>query len=145
VAWLVGRPALRRLSRRAQLAVWAWSAIALFALVALAAVAVAAVGADVGTDSVLVLSVSLLAGMAIPLSLGGWGPREGAGALGAIAVGLPAAVGVTVAAGYGLLAMVSVLPGFVALGNLPEAGGAARIEGTEVELGTDVVPEHEDA
>ena len=61
-----------------------------------------------------------------------------------MSVGIPAAVGVTVAAGYGLLAMVSVLPGFVALGNLPQAG-ATRRGGAEVELDTDVVAEHEAA
>ena len=82
--------------------------------------------------------------MAVPLSLGGWGPREGAGALAAIAVGMPAAVGVGVAAGYGLLAMVSVLPGFVALGNLPQAG-AARRGSEQVQLDADVVTQHEAA
>lgn len=144
VAWLVGRPALRRLPWRAQAAVWGWSAVALAALVALTDVSAAAVGVDVGVGAVLVLGVGLLAGMAVPLSLGGWGPREGAGALAAMAVGVPAAVGVTVAAGYGLLAMVSVLPGFVALGNLPRAGTARR-RTSEVEFDADIVAEHEAA
>jgi uncharacterized membrane protein YbhN (UPF0104 family) len=143
-AWLVGRPALRRLGMRQQVAVWVWSVIALAALVGLAVVAANAVGVEAGSGATLVLTLALLAGMAVPLSLGGWGPREGAGAVAAMLIGIPAAEGVAVAAGYGLLAMVSVLPGFVALGNLPQAG-AARRRLDEVELDTDVVTEREAA
>ena len=68
----------------------------------------------------------MLAGMAIPLNVGGWGPREAAGAFAAMLVGVPPAVGVAYAAGYGLLATVSVLPGFLILGNVVRAGRLAR-------------------
>ena len=71
------------------------------------------------------LMVVLLAGMSIPLSVGGWGPREAAGVLAAVLVGAPAATGLAVAAGYGLLATASVLPGFVAL-VIPMGGSGRR-------------------
>ena len=115
VAWMATRRPMSRLSRREQAAVWTWSVVALLALLALTVVVALAVGADAGPGVVATMGLVLLAGMAIPLSLGGWGPREAAGALAAVLVGAPPAVGVAVAAGYGLLATVSVLPGFLTL------------------------------
>jgi hypothetical protein len=51
--------------------------------------------------------------MVIPLSIGGWGPREGAWAF--AAAGLGAAVGVTVTTLYAVIALVAVAPGAVLL------------------------------
>ncbi len=48
---------------------------------------------------------------AIPLSVGGWGPREGAAAWAFAAAGLGAATGVTVATLYAVLMLAAVVPG----------------------------------
>jgi len=47
----------------------------------------------------------------IPLSVGGWGPREGAAAWAFAAAGLGAATGVTVATLYAVLMLAAVAPG----------------------------------
>jgi hypothetical protein len=47
----------------------------------------------------------------IPLSIGGWGPREGAAAWAFAAAGLGAATGVTVATLYAVLMLAAVAPG----------------------------------
>jgi len=60
------------------------------------------------------LLLALLA-MALPLNVGGWGPREGATAWAFAAVGLGAGQGVTVAVVYGLLVLVASLPGAAVL------------------------------
>jgi len=48
---------------------------------------------------------------AVPLNIGGWGPREGAAAWAFAAAGLGAATGVTVATLYAVLMLVAVTPG----------------------------------
>jgi hypothetical protein len=48
---------------------------------------------------------------AVPLSIGGWGPREGAAAWAFAAAGLGAATGVTVTTLYAVLMLVAVTPG----------------------------------
>jgi hypothetical protein len=47
----------------------------------------------------------------IPLSVGGWGPREGAAAWAFAAAGLGAATGVTVSTLYAVLMLAAVTPG----------------------------------
>jgi len=49
--------------------------------------------------------------MVIPLSVGGWGLREGAAAWAFAAAGLGAATGVTVATLYAVLMLAAVSPG----------------------------------
>ncbi len=115
VTWLATRRPLGRLSRRERTAVWAWSVVALAALVVLTEIVAVAIGVSEGPGVLATLGLVMLAGMAVPLSIGGWGLREVAGALAAVLVGAPPAMGVAVAAGYGLLSTVSVLPGFIAL------------------------------
>jgi uncharacterized membrane protein YbhN (UPF0104 family) len=148
VAWAVSRPSLRRLTLRGRAAVWGWSALALAAMVAMTAVVAVALGVSDDPGVVAAIGLALLAGMAVPLNLGGWGPREAAGALAAALVGASAQVGVAFAAGYGLLVTVSVLPGFLLLGGsgLSSLRGshpshAVAGHGGEVELDTDVVAE----
>lgn len=51
----------------------------------------------------------------IPLTVAGWGGREAGAALCFAAVGLAAADGVAASVGYGLLSLVSALPGLVPL------------------------------
>jgi hypothetical protein len=48
---------------------------------------------------------------AIPLNIGGWGPREGAAAWAFAAAGLGAANGVTVSTLYAVLMLAAVTPG----------------------------------
>jgi uncharacterized membrane protein YbhN (UPF0104 family) len=60
------------------------------------------------------LLLALLA-MAIPLNVGGWGPREGMLAWAFAAAGLSATQGLTIAVVYGVLAFVAALPGAVVL------------------------------
>lgn len=140
VAWGVAWPTLRRLSVRDRVAVWGWSALALAALLGLTVVAAAAVGVADDPGVVATLGLALLAGTAVPLNLGGWGPREAAGALAAVMVGVPPAVGVAFAAGYGILATVSALPGFLMLGDFRPTRRARR-DTREVELHAHVVSE----
>jgi hypothetical protein len=66
----------------------------------------------------------------IPLTLGGWGPREGAAAWAFAAAGLGAATGVTVATLYAVLMLAAVAPGAVLLlGDLVRRGrGVVRVE-----------------
>ncbi|MEX5302995.1 lysylphosphatidylglycerol synthase domain-containing protein [Kocuria sabuli] len=64
-----------------------------------------------------------LAGMSVPIGIGGWGPREGITTLAAVAHGIPAQTGFSISLGYGLLALVSALPGaFVLAGWLRPVG-----------------------
>ncbi|MFI7483511.1 lysylphosphatidylglycerol synthase domain-containing protein [Kocuria sp. M1R5S2] len=56
-----------------------------------------------------------LAGMSLPVGVGGWGPREGITTLAAVAHGIPAQTGFAISLGYGLLALASTLPGVLVL------------------------------
>jgi glycosyltransferase 2 family protein len=120
IALLVILRPLRRLEPRDHAAVWGWSVVALLALVALSVVVGVTLDVPGGLDVILTLGVVQLAGMSVPLSIGGWGPREAAGAIAASLVGVDPSVGLAMAAGYGLLTFVAVLPGFLAVA-LPTA------------------------
>ncbi|PPI84685.1 lysylphosphatidylglycerol synthetase family protein [Marinobacter maroccanus] len=79
-----------------------------------------------GVESVAViagLGSILLLSMVIPLTVAGWGIREGAAAVLWPMVGLPAEQGVALSVGYGALVLVSSLPGVVFLfGGKPAKG-----------------------
>lgn len=141
IAWVVSRPSLQRLSLRQRAAVWGWSVVALAALLGMVAVVAGAIGLHDSPRVLVTLGLAVLAGMSVPLNLGGWGPREAAGALAAVLLGAPPSVGVALAAGYGLLATVSVSPGFLVLGNLRRAG-AVRRRSSQVELHADVFADY---
>ena len=79
--------------------------------VAVFVVAARAMGVDTRPSVLVPLVPPLLVTMLIPLSVAGWGVREGAAALLWGAVGLTAAEGVAVSVAYGLLVLVSSLPG----------------------------------
>ncbi|WP_395098650.1 lysylphosphatidylglycerol synthase transmembrane domain-containing protein [Streptomyces noursei] len=70
---------------------------------------VAGVRAPVG-DLVPLVVLALLA-MALPLNVGGWGPREGVAAWAFGAAGLGAAQGLATAVVYGVLVLAASLPG----------------------------------
>ena len=57
------------------------------------------------------LTLLALLAMALPLNIGGWGPREGVAAWAFGAAGLSAAQGVATAVVYGVLVLVASLPG----------------------------------
>ena len=65
--------------------------------------------APLGELIALLMVIQIAAG--IPLSIGGWGPREGAAAWAFAAAGLGAATGVTVTTLYAVLMLAAVSPG----------------------------------
>ncbi len=109
------RPAHRPALLPALVAAVALSLGVLTCVVTLFVVAARATGPASSTADVVpaVLVVLVLAG--IPLTVAGWGVREAGAALCFSAVGLQAGDGVAAAVGYGLLSLVSALPGLVPL------------------------------
>jgi uncharacterized membrane protein YbhN (UPF0104 family) len=74
-----------------------------------------AAGATAPAGRLLPLLALTLLAMALPVNVGGWGPREGMAALAFGAAGLGAAQGLTTAVVYGVLAFIASLPGAVLL------------------------------
>lgn len=69
------------------------------------------VDTEISTTRLVSIGALALVAMAIPVSVGGWGPREAAAAVGFGLSGLEAADGVATAVVYGLLTLVSCSPG----------------------------------
>ncbi|MGH3860138.1 lysylphosphatidylglycerol synthase transmembrane domain-containing protein [Actinokineospora sp.] len=107
------------LSRRAFPMVVLLSATAVAGHLALLLVAARVAGTEAPADRLLPLFVVALLVMALPVNVGGWGPREAFLAAAFGAAGLGAAQGLTTAVVYGVLALVASLPGalFVVLKN----------------------------
>jgi hypothetical protein len=61
------------------------------------------------------LAALVMLAMTVPLSIGGWGPREGVAAWAFGAAGLGIANGVAAAAAYGVMSFVATLPAVAAL------------------------------
>jgi hypothetical protein len=59
----------------------------------------------------LPLALLALLAMGLPVTIGGWGPREGVAAWAFGAAGMTAAQGVASATVYGVLVIVATLPG----------------------------------
>ena len=78
-------------------------------------IAARAVGVTASVPQLVPLALVALVAMAVPLNLGGWGPREGVAAWSFAAVGLGAAPGVATATAYGVLVLAAGLPGAVVL------------------------------
>jgi uncharacterized membrane protein YbhN (UPF0104 family) len=78
-------------------------------------VAARAAGSQAALGALLPLLVLGLLAMALPLNVGGWGPREGVTAVAFGSVGLGASQGLTVAVVYGVLSLIACLPGVVVL------------------------------
>lgn len=70
-----------------------------------------AVGIDTSAGMLALTAPPILVAMLVPASIAGWGLREGAAAALWSVVGLSAADGVAVSVAYGLLVLVSSLPG----------------------------------
>lgn len=98
---------------------WIWVGLSSFVVVAshLATFVLAAraAGSTAPTGQLLPLMVLALLVMAVPLSVGGWGPREGFCAWAFGLAGLGAQEGLTIAVVYGLFALVAALPGIAVL------------------------------
>jgi glycosyltransferase 2 family protein len=90
-------------------------------------VAARAVGIRLAVVEVVPLALVVLLVAAVPLNVGGWGPREGAAAWTFAAAGLGAAQGLAVAVSYGAIVLVATLPGAALL--LVGRGGRARAHG----------------
>jgi uncharacterized membrane protein YbhN (UPF0104 family) len=99
----------------ALLGVVAASAVVVVAHVATFLVACIAVGIDASAERMGAAAVVAVLASSIPLSIGGWGPREGAAAWAFGAVGLGAAAGLAAATAYGVLVMIALAPGAVVL------------------------------
>ncbi|RUR34200.1 flippase-like domain-containing protein [Vreelandella nanhaiensis] len=70
-----------------------------------------AIGVEIAALQLLALTPVLLLAMLVPLSVAGWGLREGAAAGTWVLVGLPTAQGVAISLAYGVLVLLSSLPG----------------------------------
>ena len=75
------------------------------------AAAARALGADIALVTLLPLIAPVLLVMMLPISVAGWGVREGAAALLWTASGLAVAEGVAIAVAFGLLFLLAALPG----------------------------------
>lgn len=129
-----GRDLHRSLLRRR---VWYWqlcSSLAIVMSYGLVMVCAArAIGVELAAVDILALTPPLLLAMLVPLSIAGWGLREGAAASMWLFVGLPSAQGVAISLAYGVLVMLSSLPGiWVAFGRrhraTPVGGGETQID-----------------
>lgn len=70
-----------------------------------------AIGVELAALDILALAPVLLLSMLVPLSIAGWGVREGAAAGIWMFVGLPSAQGVAISLAYGVLVLMASLPG----------------------------------
>ncbi|MGD3106001.1 lysylphosphatidylglycerol synthase transmembrane domain-containing protein, partial [Streptomyces sp. YGL11-2] len=104
-------------ARQALLGRAVWPGVAVGSAVVLAGylgmflLAARVAGARAPTAELVPLVVLALLAMALPLNVGGWGPREGVAAWAFGAAGLGAALGLTTAVVYGVLAFAASLPG----------------------------------
>jgi hypothetical protein len=78
-------------------------------------VAARAAGSSAPVTRLAPLMLLALLAMALPVNIGGWGPREGVTAWAFGAAGLSATQGLTIAVAYGVFAFVASLPGAVVL------------------------------
>lgn len=85
-----------------------------------------AVGVSTPFPLLLPLVAPVLVTMLLPVTVAGWGLREGAAAALWHAVGLTAADGVAVSVAYGLLVLISALPGLLLLGFGPPGPKASK-------------------
>lgn len=128
--WVDARLSL--LSRHALPRVVFLSAATVAGHVALFVVAARVAGSTASVAQLVPLIVLALLVMALPVNIGGFGPREAFLAVAFGAAGLGAAQGLTTAVVYGVLAMVASLPGVLVLFRGRAARSASNTEGREV-------------
>jgi uncharacterized membrane protein YbhN (UPF0104 family) len=78
-------------------------------------VAMHAVGVQAGPVLLVPIALTVLVGSAVPLSVAGWGPREGVTAGVFALAGLGSSTGLTVSIVFGVLAAVATVPGIAVL------------------------------
>jgi uncharacterized membrane protein YbhN (UPF0104 family) len=119
----IGR-ALRAMTsdvRRGLLARGTWPGVVLSSVIIIGGhlatflLAARAAGATASPLKLLPFAVLALVAMTLPLSIGGWGPREGVTAWAFGAAGLGATEGLTTAVVYGLFAFAAAMPGVAVL------------------------------
>ncbi|WP_457463380.1 lysylphosphatidylglycerol synthase transmembrane domain-containing protein [Streptomyces sp. TE5632] len=103
------------LSRRNGPGVLLSSLVVLAGYLAMFVLAARVAGVGAAVTELLPLGVLALLAMALPLNVGGWGPREGVAAWAFGAAGLGAGRGLAVAVVYGVLSLVASLPGVIVL------------------------------
>ncbi|TNM46151.1 flippase-like domain-containing protein [Nocardioides albidus] len=99
------------------------SALAASGHVVVFLVAARTAGVTASTPHLLALALVVLLASAVPVSIAGWGPREGAAAWVFAAAGLGAGTGLEVAVLYGVMSLVATLPGMLVL----RTGGVAWV------------------
>jgi uncharacterized membrane protein YbhN (UPF0104 family) len=72
-------------------------------------------GTDESPMTLLPIAFLVLLAMAVPTNIAGWGPREGVAAWAFHAAGMSAAQGVTTSVVYGVLVIITSLPGLAVL------------------------------
>jgi uncharacterized membrane protein YbhN (UPF0104 family) len=103
--------------RRGLLAPGVWPQVTLASVLVVAGhtatfvIAARVAGCTAPLGELVALLMVVQVAVVIPLSIGGWGPREGAAAWAFAAAGLGAANGITVATLYAVLMLVAVTPG----------------------------------
>lgn len=103
------------------------SLVATSSYVALFLMAARAIGVPTGTAMLVPLVAPVLMTMLIPITVAGWGVREGAAAALWGLVGLTPEDGVAVSIAYGLLVLVSSAPGALVLTTLLPGGRDRRV------------------
>jgi uncharacterized membrane protein YbhN (UPF0104 family) len=99
------------LTRRAWLGVVLASSVAVAGHALTFLIAARVAGSDASVTQLLPLALLVLLAMGVPLSIAGWGPREGVAAWVFAAAGLGTVQGVTTAVVYGVMTLVACLPG----------------------------------
>ncbi|MBI0294563.1 flippase-like domain-containing protein [Streptomyces sp. PRKS01-29] len=123
-------------ARRGLLARGSWPGVVISSVVVLAGhlttfvLAARVAGSDAPLTDLVPLMVLALIAMALPLNVGGWGPREGVTAWAFGAAGLGASQGLAVAVVYGVLTFAASLPGVVVLA----VQWCRRMRGRQVEF-----------
>ncbi|GAA2595756.1 lysylphosphatidylglycerol synthase transmembrane domain-containing protein [Actinomadura fulvescens] len=112
---LAAAAALAVVSRSVWPGVVLLSAATLAGYVALFVVAGRLAGVTAPITDLVPLALVALVVMALPVNVGGWGPREAASTLAFGTAGLGASQGLTVAVVYGVLALIASLPGAAVL------------------------------
>ena len=118
--------------------IWPWvvlaSVVAVSGHVVTFVIAARAAGTHASLSVLVPLALLALVVMTVPLSVGGFGPREGVAAWAFAAAGLTAGLGITTAVLYGGLVLVASLPGAAVLLVLrlrPPAVGAPPARSSE--------------
>src|SRR6185295_7271784 len=107
-------------------------ALVISTYIAIYVIAARAVGVTTPTQVLAPLVSPVLMSMLIPTSIAGWGVREAAAAGLWSAVGMTPEDGVAISAAYGLLVLVSSLPGaLVLLSGRRDRTGRRRPDGSD--------------